>query len=463
MYNANRYAKQAERSERQGRPGEAGDRWRLAAVHAESVTARHPHSRWADDALLVRGRALVYLQSWNSAVVVLEDAVRRAPPGEQRLDAQLNLGRANLAIHRYPEALSALDSAARSGVASRRSEALLYRGRTWMAMGRPDGALADFRASETIDARYERVASSLVLGDTLGAAVFANSLVAQPFDEGRWLRLLDGMGQAGMTGDAAEVVDQLVARRDVSPGAQARLLLADGDRRAMAGDVAVGASRYREAARAAPDSGEARIAAVRLARMDLRAAVDSADVAQARQFLEQAATIGGAPGQEAADAVRLMRRSDWLAAATVAPDAFWFLRAELLRDSLGAGALAAASFAEMGERFPDSPWTPKGLLAAIVMGHPASDSLRAVLGARYGQSPYTLIANGGGDDPLRYAVLEDSLRGVLATGAAAEVRAASPDDLPVGVPGRPTGNRPPGPPGQQPVRPVPTTRPTIDP
>jgi tetratricopeptide (TPR) repeat protein len=463
MYNANRYVKQAERSERLGRPGEASDRWRLAAIHAESVTVRHPHSRWADDAMLVRGRALVHLESWNSAVVVLEDAVRTAPPGEQRLEAQLNLGRANLAIHRYPDALRALDSAALSGVASRRAAARLYRGRTWMAMGRLVEALDDFRASETLDARYERVAAALAVNDSSAVAAFADELVAQPFIEGLWLRLLDGMGHAGAAERAGALVDRLVARRDVSPGAQARLLLADGDRRAAEGDAVRAAARYRDAARAVPDSGEARFAAVRLARMELRTAGDSAGVENARQRLERIVILGGAPGSEAEDAVRLLRRSDSLAAAATAPDAFWFLRAELLRDSLGAAVLAAATFAEMTDRFPDSPWTPKGLLAAIIMGHPASDSLRAVLTARYPQSPYTRIATGSGDDPLRYAALEDSLRQVLAPGPGAEVRAAEADDPRDGVPGRPPANRPARPPTQPPVRPVPTTRRTIEP
>ena len=461
MYNANRYAKQAERSERLGRSGEAADRWRLAELHAESVTVRHPHSRWAPDAMLVRGRALVHLESWNAAIVVLEDAVRVTPPGEQRLEAQLNLGRANLAIRRYPEALRALDSAAQSGVAVRRAQALLDRGRTWMAMGRSAEALEDFRVSEALEARYEQVVAALAVSDTVVAVDFADSLVALPFNEGLWLRLLDGMGRAGVAGKAGAIVDRLVVRRDVAGGARARLLLADGDRHALVGDPSAAAARYRDAARAVPDSEAARIATVRLARMDLRVAVDSASVEQARSRLEQIALLGGTPGQEALDAVRLLRRSDTLAAAVAAPDAFWFLRAELLRDSLGAGDLASASFAEMAERFPDSPWTPKGLFAAIVGGHPAADSLRGVLRDRYPESPYTRIVSGSGDDPQRFAVLEDSLRLVLASGTG--IRRSASDDPRVPVPGRPRENPPARPAQPSPVRPVPTTRPTIEP
>ena len=59
VYNAKHFAKQAEHSERLGRTSEAADRWRIAAIHAESVVTRHPRSRWADDAMLIRAKALV--------------------------------------------------------------------------------------------------------------------------------------------------------------------------------------------------------------------------------------------------------------------------------------------------------------------------------------------------------------------------------------------------------------------
>jgi len=464
MYNANRYSKQAERSERAGRTGEAADRWRLAAIHAESVTVRHPKSRWADDALLVRGRALVHLESWNDAVVVLTDAVRTAPPGEQRREAQLNLGRANLAIRRHAEALVALDSAVSSGVASRRSEALLYRGRTWMAMGRPTQALADFRASGRIEARYERVGAALALHDTAAAVELAGGLVTQPFNEGLWIPLLEGLGRVGRSAEAGVLVGRLVERQDVTPGARARLMLADGDRRAALGDAAAASARYRAVVEAVPDSGVARTAIVRLARMDLRSAADSADVFRVRQRLDQVVVLGGSSGQEALDVLRLLHRADSLAAAVASPDAFWFLRAELLRDSLGARTLAASAFAAMAELFPASPWTPKGLFAAIVLGPTDADALRAELAARYPESPYTRIATGGADDPERFAALEDSLRLVLAAGASAvDVRAAASEDGPDFVPGRRLPSRAARPSSEQPVRPAPASRPTIEP
>jgi len=110
-------------------------------------------------------------------------------------------------------------------------------------------------------------------------------------------------------------------------------------------------------------------------------------------------------------ALILLDRADTLSRALVTPDAFWFLRAELLRDSLGAPRPAALAFAEMAVRFPRSPWTAKALVAAIAAGHPAPDSLRVLLEERYGESPYTLaLLLGRAEAAERYAALEDSLQ-----------------------------------------------------
>ncbi len=136
-------------------------------------------------------------------------------------------------------------------------------------------------------------------------------------------------------------------------------------------------------------------------------------------------------------------------------DAFWFFRGVVLRDSLGASTLAAATFAQMADLFPDSPWTPKGLLAAISLGHPSADSLRALLVSRYLSSPYAAIALAREDAPAAYAVLEDSLQRALGTMPALllerDRNAPALRNAPIV----------PQPPRNGPVRP--TTRPTIDP
>jgi len=418
MFNAKRAARDAEALERQGRTAEARDRWQRAVVHAESLSTRHPRSRWADDALLLRGRALVRLQFNSEAAVVLEQAVRRAGTPAQRAAALTLLGQANVALGRFAAALAQLDSALAVPDAGVAAEALLFRGRALLALGDLDGALADFAASRDARAPLERARALLAGNDTAGAAAQLELLVgARRFEELRWRGPLDTLALLGAARRASLLTERLASRADVTPGERARLFLDDGDRRLAARDREGAGSSYRRAAEAAPDSVEARVAGVRLARIAVTAAADSSGLAEAKLRLEALAAEGGAAAREAQPLLRALERAGLLEADTVAPDASWYLRAELLRDSLGARGLAASAFAGMAARFPRSPWAPKGLLAAIAAGHPGADSLRALLDGEYRDSPYRSVALGWaaeGPEAEAYRALEDSLGRALA-------------------------------------------------
>ncbi len=395
MYNANKFARQAEQSERAGRIGEARDRWQSAAMHAESLTTRHPGSRWVVDALLVRGRALVHLGYASDAVPVLEDAARRARQPEQRYEALLLLGQANLAIGRVQEARQALDTALLTDQGALRREGLLYRGRAFLRLGRPDSAILDFAASAHPHAAYERAGAELRTGDTAGAGMIYDSLAPRrPYVEADWRPALDSLATAGARIHAARLADALSARRDLSAGERARLLLDDAARRLAVADTAGATARCARAAEIAPDSIEGKAAAVRLAQLAIAAAASDSDLDLQRERLRVLVEEGGAVGQDARDVLRQVALADTLGAMPAAPDAWWFARAEVLRDSLHASRLAAMAFGEMARLFPSSPWTPKGLVAAIGAAHPAADSLRALLREHYGESPYALAAVG---------------------------------------------------------------------
>jgi tetratricopeptide (TPR) repeat protein len=457
VYNAKHWASQAEASERAGRMLEATDRWRSAEVHADSVIARHPHSRWAGEAYLIRGRALVSEQSFGDAVVALEEATHRLDSREARLEAELALGRANLGLRRLPQALEAFDSAAQSQDARRRSLALLYRGRAHLLTKEPALALEDFRGSREREAPAERARAALALSDMEQAAGLAeNAATSAPFDESQWLPLLDSLGRAGLAVPASRVVDLLLLRADVGTGPKARLALADASRRLQTADTAYATERLGEVTRLAPDSVEGRAATLALLRLQLVAIGTTDELAAVHVRLLRIGAQGSQPGFEASALVRSMNLADSLGRVSIARDAFWFFRGVVLRDSLGASTLAAATFAQMADLFPDSPWTPKGLLAAIVLGHPAADSLLALLESRYPASPYAAIALSHDELPGAFAVLEDSLQRALALmpslvlerdGSAPAIRLAPA--IPVSGP------------RNQPARP--TTRPTIDP
>lgn len=450
MYNANHFARQAEQSERAGRIAEARERWANAAIHAESLTSRHPNSRWVIDAMLVRGRALVHLGYYSDAVPVLAEAARRAQRPEQRDEALVLLGRANLAIGRNTEARQALDTALASGQPALRDEALLYRGRALLGLGRGDSARLDFRASSHPHARYDLARIDLTTGDTALAGALYDSLVpGRPYVEADWRPALDSLAAAGALAHAVALVDRLAARTDLTAGERARLLLDDAGRHlAAAPDTAAAVARFEGVMLAAPDSGEAKAAAVMLARLAIARAASDSDLGPARERLQALMLEGGAAGQDARSVLRLVGLVDSLGGAVPTPDAYWFERAEVLRDSLHAGRLAAMAFAEMARLFPASPWTAKGLVAAIAAGHPAADSLHALLERQYGTSPYVLAAAGGGGDA--FASLEDSLRRTLGRRIArsAGPRARRGDE----VGDEPSGRRPPSDAPPAPVR-----------
>ncbi len=421
MYYANHYAHQARASERAGRIGEARDRWQQAEMHAESLLARHPDSRWTAAAQLVRGRALVYLEAYSDAVVALQEAARRSVSSAQHLEALGLMGHAYLELGMLDAARAVLDSAVDSREAAVRDEALLDRGRVLVARDEPELAYRDLERSRDPRAPYDLAQVELALGDTALAGALYDSLAGtklKTYPEAEWRAGLDSLAAAGAGAHASRLVERLVARPALSSGAKARLMLDDASRRLAGADTAGAAAEFQRVVSVAPDSVAGQDAAVAQCRLAIAAAAVDSDLEQPRERLLALVRSGGGTGREARDVLRLLARLDTLAAAPTAGDAFWFLRAELLRDSLSAGRLAAAAFAAMAELYPASPWTPKALVAAIAAGHPAADSLRAILVQRYGASPYAIAALGrGGEGDSAYTVLEDSLRRVLAVGA----------------------------------------------
>ena len=61
MYNTNRLAKSARKAERDGRVFEASNLWGQVITRAESLVVRHPRSKYADQANVLRGLALARL------------------------------------------------------------------------------------------------------------------------------------------------------------------------------------------------------------------------------------------------------------------------------------------------------------------------------------------------------------------------------------------------------------------
>jgi hypothetical protein len=446
MYNARRFAKQAERSERLGRMSEARERWRRAAMHAESLVVRHPGSRWVDDALLVRGRALVHTEQFMDAVLTLERAVRVATTTELREDALLLLGRASLALRRYPQAESTLVLASGSARAQVRDEAYWYLGRALNARGEPRRALEVLGQTTARDAATDRLRAALALDDAAALHLAADDLHRARYREAPWRVLLDSLELAGYGELVGEITAALLARDDVTSGEKARLHLAAAHLDQLRGHDSRARSRLEAVRALVPDSAEARVAETRLLLLEARAAESDTILERMRAPLLRIALLGGLPGEDARTVIELLDRLAALAAAGDHADARLFLRAELLRDSLGARRLAAAAWSAIADLHPGSPWAPKALLAAVEAGHGDSEALLERLMARYESSPYVAAALGDEAGAAAYARLEDSLRVTLAAvgGRRGGVPAdpAAPRPGPDRVPARPPAGRP---------------------
>ncbi len=441
MYNARRAEREAVRFQRQGRLAEAADRWQRAITHAETLATRHPRSGLVVDALLLSARGRVEVRDFDGAAYAAQRALQHEPTPPQRVEALVLMGRADYALGRLPDALAVLDSALAEGPAHR-SEALLWRGLTLRDLGQADSAVAALAGSGEPRAAFERVRILLQRRDTAGAAAVLDSLTERrPYDDEAWQLSLDTLDGLGAHAAASGLAGRLAARRDMTRGGRARLLLDDGRRLLLAHDTAAARDRFRSAALAAPDSVAGQVALTRIALLAVPAAAGDSVLDSLAVELARDVALGGAPAFEAQRTAALLARQRALRDDSPTPDAQWFLRAELLRDSLGALPLAARTFAAMAERFPDSPWTPKALLAALALGVPGGDSLRAALDARYADSPYRRAALGLPGASERYAVLEDSLGRLLAPMLRARGAEFAP---PVPRPGGRVAPRPPG-------------------
>src|SRR3954452_7261185 len=92
MYNANRLARSAKKAEREGRTFDATNLWGQVATKAESVVVRHPTSKYAEEAAVLRGVALARLGQCDQALGALSRLTLSAKPSGLTEDALLATG-----------------------------------------------------------------------------------------------------------------------------------------------------------------------------------------------------------------------------------------------------------------------------------------------------------------------------------------------------------------------------------
>lgn len=405
LYNANRLAREAERAEREGRTGEARSLWSQAAVKAESVVSRHPNSKYKDDALLLRGRALSRMGVCAQATAPLAAAADSSPDMEVRSQAAILLAQCHLQLRHPDSAVAALAPVVADGRPPQRSAARLLRGRAFLQMGRNEEALEELTASGAPEATFDRAVALARMERYEAAAATLAEVAGEPYTEARWLPTLDTVG-GGRPALVSGLVDRLTEAPGVRLGERLRLWLGDGERWYAVGDTARAEARFARVREAAPDSVEGRAARAYAAIFAIARATDWEQVPALLDSVNLAIRQGGPPVRIAGKHQAVLTR----ARAGLAPDGAalpLFIAAEDVRDSLRNVPLAASLLGQVEARFPESVVAPKALLALAVLRPERSDSLVALLRDRYPDSPYTLVLAGLGGEA--YEALEDSL------------------------------------------------------
>ena len=457
MWSAEQYAKGARKLEALGRESEARSQWAQAAAKAEAVVVKHPRSRWADDALVLQAEGLARSGSCDEAESVIVQA--RAMAKDVALRERLDLADAQCALSagRPVQAQAALTAALKSKDQSRRSRADYFAGVAAASRLDYGAAVEHLQRSHELPARPARAYALLALGRAAEAADVIDAIAEDPILETERADLLARLGAVGGPELASATLDRLLTHARMPFDEQARLLIADGDRRAAQGDYQAAEARYRRAIVVAGlTSTTAAAAHVRVQRLIVVRATQRSDLTPVIEELKNLSRAEGG-NSEAKTLLDLVRRT-----AVSPPSAGARFRvAEVARDSLGAPALAGQLFLDVAAADTGSLYAPKALVAALPLLPHRHDSIAAVLDVRYPTSPYTRAFHG--EVSVAYAAAEDSLARELGVEVARTATAsASGTRFTVPVPGirGPQLDEPTLPSaGRQPARTPPTPRP----
>jgi tetratricopeptide (TPR) repeat protein len=408
MYNANRLASSARKAERDGRTFEANNLWGQVATKAESLIVRHPGSKYAEEASILRGLALAKLGQCEEALGPLGRAELANLKTELREDTWLAAGRCQVALGNIAAAEAAFAQVTESKSSQRRNEARFQRARSLRALGRYQEALVLLKASQEPRALPELLLSLAGAGRLPESMALADSLIAKGDTTQPWDSLVATLGRQDPS-SASLLVDRLrrLARADEK---HARWLLEDGIR-LLTTDTARALVRFREAVRVGGSGDAAGRASLQLLRQDLRRLTTPQELSPAIQALRSVGqkyrTAAPEASQLQTTALRLMTLYDSVPAGSPQGDLRLFLLAEAARDSLEAPRLAHGIFLRILNEWPDSPYAPKAVLAAQQLDPQWADSGRVLLETRYLDSPYLAIIRG--EEGSTYRSLEDSL------------------------------------------------------
>lgn len=419
MWSAEHYASDARHLEERGQVSEARSQWALAATKAEAVVRRHPRSRWADDALVLQVEGMANSGACQDADEPITRARASVKQAALRERIELAAAECALAAHRPAQADAALAQAIASKDGDRRSRAEYLSGEAALQQLDYDAAVKHFERSGEPNARPALVRAQLLAGRVDEGTAALNAIANGPRFEADRADLLGQLAATGGSEAASAAVDRMLRRARLPFPEQARLLIADGDRRLSHGDYDAAMARYRRAAGLAPaETPEAGMALVGEQRVLIAQASGRTELKPIATELTRLLRVeaGGAAGK---------RWLDLLNSVLPVPETpgMRFRMAEVARDSLGAPALAGQLFLDVAASDSGSLYAPKALVAALMLLPDRRDSIAQVLDTRYATSPYTRVFHG--EPSVAYAAAEDSLARELGVQLARSTTAAA--------------------------------------
>jgi len=392
VYNAREAERAANRLLRAGREGEASGSFATAAAKAETVLARHPKSRWRDDALYLAGRGHAYSGRCEQAQPRLEEYLSLTAIARSRRDrATLALAYCSYQRGRFGEAIALADPlTTRQGDRELREQASLAAARAAIRLGRTNDAQRYLGAVDAASAQWELATASVAAAEYARA----ESLLVLRAAQGDYRDELHPALRALWEGGRRDGVERIVARYQRAGGAahdKAALYLLAADLYMAAGHDSAARAHLVAVPRVSTDTllrkrAAARITVLNVAELGALPLVEAA-------IVRGTETARGMPEQ--------MRLEDnlWfiklLEARRDVTGAALFLAAEVARDSLRSRALAHTLFKRIESELPNSLLAPKALLAACELQPDSADAYRARLRENYGTSPFRLLLDGG--------------------------------------------------------------------
>jgi tetratricopeptide (TPR) repeat protein len=410
MYNANRLAKSARKAERDGRTFDANNLWGQVATKAESVLVRHPTSKYAQEAGLLRGVALARLGQCDQALGPLSVlATTTRASAELQEDALLATGRCQMATGNLAAADAAFTPLQQSKNPERQREARFQHARLLRQGGEYDEALRTLGNIHGPRVESERVLALAGAGRIPEALALTDSLIAAGDTSKKWDSLLVIMATESPAA-ASGLVDRVQRLPKRTPELQARTFLEDGTRLSTI-DTAQAARRFRQAVAIGGKGESAGRASLALVKLGVAGLSDFHDLRPLVDSLQRLSTRFPATADEisryAASLAAVDSTVQTVTPTTPQGDLRLFLAAESARDVLAAPRLADVLFRRIPEQWPFSPYAPKAILAAQQLNPGWVDSARALLDFQYFDSPY--LATIHGEATPEYQQLEDSL------------------------------------------------------